>query len=205
MRCLVRVLALALLCAPSPPAATAATTPHLLTLAAAAGLGEEVGAVVTGVVPQVLLVQARQMLSSRIAASVHPTNPEVSAAAGARAGSVRLHILPRNSSSGGGPCPRESSALYAHSGNNQEELNRIRQDAFCLCVTNESIVEVVAWTSTGLQRALGRLVREIRVSATAVAIPDWLSIAWAASAHQRWAIRGHQYTAAHHFSMFRKF
>lgn len=64
------------------------------------------------------------------------------------------------------------------------------------------IVKVVASDTTGLQSALGRLARELRVTTGRVAIPGDLNITVDGS-KALWPLRGHQYSAQHHPSMFK--
>jgi hypothetical protein len=64
----------------------------------------------------------------------------------------------------------------------------------------KQLVKIVASDTTGFRAALGRLARELRASTGRVLIPEGLDIR---SEPPLWPLRGHQYTAAHHPSMFK--
>ena len=63
-------------------------------------------------------------------------------------------------------------------------------------------VRLSASDDAGFQAAIGRLARELRVWPGRVAVPRSLSVGGGGDA-ALWPLRGHQYTAAHHPSMFR--
>ena len=106
--------------------------------------------------------------------------------AGAATALLRLRLQPRPGSSAGHP---GSFALAVHVGG-----------APC----NGTLVVVAAPDVAGIRDGLGRLGRELRVRAAAVGVPASLSVVGGGGGERAlWALRGHQYTAAHHPSMFR--
>ena len=63
-------------------------------------------------------------------------------------------------------------------------------------------VVIAAVDGAGLRAGIGRLLRELRISPGRVALPRDFRFSEDAS-RALWQLRGHQYTAAHHGSMFR--
>jgi hypothetical protein len=63
-------------------------------------------------------------------------------------------------------------------------------------------VALAAVDDTGLRQAVGRLLRELRISPGRVTLPRGFAYSEDAS-EALWPLRGHQYTAAHYGSMFR--
>ena len=64
------------------------------------------------------------------------------------------------------------------------------------------VITIAAGDDAGLRAGIGRLAREIRISASNVTLPHGLVVAHDGAA-ALWPLRGHQYTAAHHPSMFK--
>ena len=65
-----------------------------------------------------------------------------------------------------------------------------------------NVVVIAGVDDLGLRAGVGRLLRELRISPGRVALPRTFSYS-EDSSKALWQLRGHQYTAAHHGSMFR--